>query len=408
MGQTAFPLDPEEPDLVLEPVIGWRMWKLRRLPGGGLLIESPVRPLPWMPREPARARCVATTGRGRPPHERCTCGLYAASSPERLRAAGVPLAGPRCSVTGTVAMWCRVIEHHFGYRGELGYPDRIRLVCAPCLLVAGSALPTRVFAGPTGELMALCASHAPDRTALEIAPAELQAELLSTYAVDLLPFEALAGVAHPEPVVPPPVVTSPPPRPPRTLAAEVRHEACALFGSGMGQLAIGVLVLAFFVLRGVGVLTSPPIPHPTPTRVASAGPDVSPPPRTGDPVRNEPPPPVEEPAQPFRLELVCGRLEGVVVTRTRCGPEVPALLGAATHPPDPRAECEMDGYTRKGRYSVCWFDLSGDGVPSPSRPETWRFPRVPFEDLFRTPDDLIRRDGLQAADRLRARRHRST
>ena len=157
MDQTAFPFEPEEPELALEPVIGWRIWRLRRSPRTGLVLESPLRPQLWPPNEPMRARCPATVGRGRPPHEGCTCGLYAASSAEHLRVAGVPLAGPTCSVIGTVAMWGRVIEHQMGYRSELGYPDRIRLVCAACLVSGGSVVPTTVHMGATDELIAACA-----------------------------------------------------------------------------------------------------------------------------------------------------------------------------------------------------------------------------------------------------------
>ena len=69
MGESPFHLDTQEPDLVLEPVIGWRVWRLRRDPDGVLVLESPLQALRWRPREPARARCHLTSTRGRSPHD---------------------------------------------------------------------------------------------------------------------------------------------------------------------------------------------------------------------------------------------------------------------------------------------------------------------------------------------------
>lgn len=376
MGQLTFPLDPQEPDLVLEPVIGWRMWRLRRRPGGGLLLESPTRPHPWLPMRPSRAQCPLTVGRGRPPHEGCACGLYAAASPERLRVSGVPLAGPGCSVVGTVAMWGRVIEHQTGFRGELAYPDRMRLVCAPCLLDTASGAPTAVFSGPTGELMALCVLHAPDARPLEVSPDELQAELLSTYAVDLLPAEALGDPVERAAVYAPGL-----PRRTRTLRAQARVEARELVRTVTGRVGIVTTIVLFFVLRALGVLTAPTIPGPTPVPVATASAPVTPLPGTGDPLRVELTEP-DDRFQPFPLKFFCGRLDGGVVTRARCGSGGGEVIGAAVYPPESRADCLTDGYTRKGRYSVCWIDLSEGGPSFPMHPEVWRLPGVRFEDLF--------------------------
>jgi len=378
MGQLTVPLDPQEPDLVLEPVIGWRMWRLRRRPGGALLLESPTRPHPWLPKEPSSAECPLTVSRGRSPHEGCACGLYAASSPERLRVSGVPLAGPGCSVVGTVAMWGRVIEHETGFRGELAYPDRIRLVCAPCLLDTASGAPTAVFSGPTGELMALCVLHAPDAQPLGVSPDQLQAQLLSTYAVDLLPAEALGDPVERAAVYAPGL-----PRRTRTLRAQARVEARELVRTVTGRVGIVTTIVLFFVLRALGVLTAPTIPGPTPAPVATVSAPVTPLPGTGDPLRLELTEPDDDGSLVFPLQFLCGELHGAVVTLTRCAARGNELLGGAVYPPESRAECPLDGYTRKGRYSVCWIGRSGGREPPP-RPEVWRLPGVRFEDVFRT------------------------
>jgi hypothetical protein len=182
------PLDVDPP-LSLEPIVGWRVWGLDRV-AGALTLRSVTRPDHW----PARDVMVATCLRHRGwtvPDEHCTCGLYAAASPERLVPSGV--LGMEGSVVGTVSMWGRVIEHTFGARSRFAYPARLRLVCGPCLAIgAGAVTPVRVL-GEDGSLKAVCQAHWSGPTARADPAAEVQAELLSTYGVELLPIEQLSG-----------------------------------------------------------------------------------------------------------------------------------------------------------------------------------------------------------------------
>ncbi len=189
------PLDVDPP-LSLEPVVGWRVWGLDRV-GGALTLRSVTRPDHW----PAKDVMVATCIQHRAwtvPDEHCTCGLYAAASPDYLAKSGVTRIGS--SVVGTASMWGRVIEHTRGARSRFAYPARLRLVCGLCLRVgAGAVTPVRVL-GDHGSLKAVCRTHWSGPTAHADPAADVEAELLSTYGVELLPIEQLSGGLRARPV----------------------------------------------------------------------------------------------------------------------------------------------------------------------------------------------------------------
>ena len=185
------------PDAI-EPVIGWRAWALARTPAG----EPELRPIiysgeTWPAREVARATCPPHARSGhRAPDPDCTCGLYAVDGLDRLPA----VVGRDVTVIGSVALWGTMVEHDSGFRAELGYPDRIRLVCGTCWQ-AGAFSPDVVGVAPTsrGTLLGLCERHARGVSDTEPAPRELEQRLLSTYAVDPMPEDAVREVAAVEP-----------------------------------------------------------------------------------------------------------------------------------------------------------------------------------------------------------------
>ena len=186
-----------------EAIDGWRLWRLGLAADGrpGLLPAGSGGTDAWVPRRAAEARCsVPALIRGsRRPHEapdlRCICGIHA------TRALGdaprdAP-AYPTPPVAGTVALWGRVIEHERGWRARFGYPSRLALVCTLCAgLEPGPGVPV-VMHRFDGQLYPLCELH---HRGIELPggrrtvdtgmdPAELQAQLLDVYAVDLLPFD---------------------------------------------------------------------------------------------------------------------------------------------------------------------------------------------------------------------------
>ncbi|HEX6230493.1 MAG TPA: hypothetical protein VF029_02140 [Actinomycetota bacterium] len=181
-----------EPTRVVEPILGWRTWALSGSSGGGDLRLLPIgrHGAPWPPRTPAEADCRRRRAHGEPPAPDCRCGLHATHLPGPLRQARDP------AVLGRVALWGRVIEHERGYRARYAYPQRLRLVCPLCLWRSGPAPPQAcevVVRHRGGRMVPFCTADLelserygyPIRRRLDAAAVE--AELLSGYAVDLLP-----------------------------------------------------------------------------------------------------------------------------------------------------------------------------------------------------------------------------
>ena len=119
--------------------------------------------------------------------EGCTCGLYAASTPEALARAGV--FNPGTGVVGAIAMWGRVVEHGRGARSEFAYPARLRLVCGSCLAQGSGAVAPVEVVESGGGLVPFCRRHLGGRHGRTVPATAIQAELLSTFGVELLPIE---------------------------------------------------------------------------------------------------------------------------------------------------------------------------------------------------------------------------
>jgi hypothetical protein len=197
------------PRLATEPVTGWRVWRLIDDDAGPRLGSITVSGR-WSPREPFVATCAASGGRRPPgrasssgghrvPDEACSCGVYAASTPEHLANSGA--IGTTASVVGTVAMWGTVVEHDAGARSAFAYPARVRLVCATCLSDGRGAVVPRFVVGTGDATTALCRRHGLGRAGSRQPAADVEARLLSTYAVDLLPLEPVASTMR-DPVPP--------------------------------------------------------------------------------------------------------------------------------------------------------------------------------------------------------------
>jgi hypothetical protein len=161
--------------------VGWRVWQLIRLPDGDLRLSAVAHAMVWPPRVATPATCARASHPA--PQADCTCGYYSSSSVQDLAAAGVFARG--IGVIGTVSMWGTVVEHSRGARSRFAYPSRLRLVCSPCLQLGWIVDPITVVGG--ARLTPVCDRHRRSRgKGHEPAPA-LQAQLLSTYGVDLLP-----------------------------------------------------------------------------------------------------------------------------------------------------------------------------------------------------------------------------
>jgi hypothetical protein len=177
----------------LEPLEGWRAWRLVRRPDGRLGLGSLFSPKErWAERRAARAVCAVEASFHAAPAVDCRCGYYAYADPARLAGAS-----RRSAVIGSVAMWGSVVGHDFGYRAEYAYPQRLRLVCGRCLRIGRDRAPAWLVER-YDELTAVCARHAPRvRRSGRLPAAAAESELLGAYAVDLLP---ATGLRPPPPV----------------------------------------------------------------------------------------------------------------------------------------------------------------------------------------------------------------
>ena len=334
---------PSGPPLSIEPVIGWRTWSIE-LNDDGVCLTSPMQDYDWQPRQPNRARCRSHFGR-QLPNPGCGCGLYAVSQLGRLPAAvGAHL--PFAAV-GSVAMWGRVIEHTAGYRGELAYPDRIRLVCGRCFVARRDAVPTRVEHSNEGRVVPVCDAHATeDRLWLEgMTPAELEQEVLSAYAVDVLPLETLhrAGFRVG-------------PVPPTGLIPNARAELRQLRRSRSVVAALVSLVAALLLVRALGLFPSPAAVD-GPREVAAGVPIA-----IDQPFSDalHPVPTIERKGPVVRRHhsfgIVCADRVGDRADIVGCGRG--ELLGFYESPAKPRRTCKPgDAYSRRPGFTVCWLDV---------------------------------------------------
>ena len=181
----------DEIPLSIEPVLGWRVWRLTRV-RGELRLQALAHPDTWTPNEATPARCSLASHEGAP-LKSCSCGYYAASSVENLATAGV--FNREVGVIGAIAMWGTVIEHGRGARSEYAYPARLRLVCSRCLQDGAIVDPVSVVSD--GCLVPLCGRHWRSRGHGQLPAPAVQEELLATYGVELLPRPRLARIRRP-------------------------------------------------------------------------------------------------------------------------------------------------------------------------------------------------------------------
>ncbi|MGE5225606.1 MAG: hypothetical protein ACM3OO_01895 [Planctomycetaceae bacterium] len=376
----ATPELPCDPDLSVEPVLGWRVWRLERR-AGRLTLVSVTRDDPWPAQEPMRAACQ----RGHTsPALGCVCGIYAAGSPEDLGAIGI--LQPSTTVVGAVAMWGTVVEHRRGARSSVAYPARLRLVCGPCLSSGAGAVEAAAAADRGGPVIVGCRRHRPAGPGTKSAE-DLQAELLSTYAVDLLPIDRVARAMRR------PRIASPATGARRTARSRNPLELVAIAIFAVLRFAIGAVMtltlLAWALAIGGAVIggvvhafTADARPSAAVSAAATPHPRLlDAPPR--DAARRYPPHHRVLPQPIPRFAIVCGVQDGRAIRllpSKGCLGIEGSLLGFAeqTPPKGARHDCASmwDAYSKGDDFSVCWTAFSGPHVrPWATSPDPFTTPK---------------------------------
>jgi hypothetical protein len=323
-------------DIVVEPVAGWRVWRLTSV-DGEVRLAAVARGSVWPPLLPMGASCPQHA-EGEVPGADCMCGLYAASSLRALAHAGV-LANRHVGVVGSIEMWGRVVEHDRGTRSALAYPSRLRLVCGPCMAERrGPVTPVKVLERGA-DLAPVCARHlGPGEQGRPAA--EVEQELLGAYAVEILPAQtAMAGLR------------------PRRGAAAILRRLDALprlperFRSAARASVAIVTVLALAVALSTSRQPEPGRALPAPASGAGSSHVESN--RGGTGLAPSVP-------QQHHLPILCGVVEAGLIQRTACRAGHADAVGFPSSPAAPRSSCdgESEVYTRGGGRSVCWLVLA--------------------------------------------------
>lgn len=325
-------------DLVVEPVAGWRVWRLTSV-GGEVRLAAVARRSVWPPLRPMGATCPHHDPDDVPGAD-CMCGLYAASTLRALARAGV-LANRHVGAVGSIEMWGRVVEHSRGTRAALAYPSRLRLVCGSCLAERrGPVDPIEVVV--RGEdLDPVCARHlGPGEHGRPAA--DVQQEVLGAYAVEVLPPQtALAGLR------------------PRAGSAVIlrRLDALPRIPGRFRSAARGAVAIVTVLALGVAFSTIQrpdrvaALVSPSARSVAAGATSGVATDRGGTAVA-----PASVPQQQA-LPVICGVVAAGEIQRTACRQGRADAFGITSSPPAPRSSCEgeLQVYTRAGSRSVCWL-----------------------------------------------------
>jgi hypothetical protein len=371
---------PEEVPLSIEPVVGWRAWRLMGDPTEPRL-GSMVHGAVWTPQEATPARCAASGGHDHPAPDRgCSCGYYAADSFASLT--GARVFSNEVGVLGAIGMWGTVIEHTSGARSQFAYPARLRLVCGPCIAAKVVRDPVTVLV-EAGRLLPRCRRHA--GMARGMPAATVEAALLDAYAVELLPRPSILRRTRwaivPEGGAPTPAQIG------VWFVTAVFLVIRFLIGAAIALWVFGLAVaIGWGIVSGVfhavagddpGSLSTPSASVMTEAtsgstlwvRGASARQL-----RGTEPHRGRPPVP-----KPPNIAITCGVGHGDRIEFVKCSDPRSDLFGFAeqSDPEGIRKDCfgPMDAYTSGPHWSACWIAMPSAWIhPWPSSPNPFVAP----------------------------------
>jgi hypothetical protein len=120
----------------IEPVVGWRCWRVIDTPDG-FELASVNRTTRWPAGLALEATCSVDASHGTPVPE-CACGIYAARAPDLVVGCFPPVVRSAATIiapavlgydtvvaVGLVSLWGDVIEGALGWRGQYAYPREL-------------------------------------------------------------------------------------------------------------------------------------------------------------------------------------------------------------------------------------------------------------------------------------------
>jgi hypothetical protein len=107
---------------VTQPIVGWRIWRVRNE-----LLCATVWGTPWWPQVRVEPVCQQELDHAAPQRD-CECGVYAFKSREDAAALAREKVDHDVIALGRVSLWGRVIETERGYRAAHAYPYDIELL----------------------------------------------------------------------------------------------------------------------------------------------------------------------------------------------------------------------------------------------------------------------------------------
>jgi hypothetical protein len=130
-------------EIYTEPIVGWRLWHVRRHDGEHRLESFTCQHVSWPARRRFEARC--STHGGAAPAQGHECGIYAFRTRQLAedllrrytgvrqhygrRFAELPPLRRGCPIAlGRVSLWGRVLARENGFRAQFAYPYELLLI----------------------------------------------------------------------------------------------------------------------------------------------------------------------------------------------------------------------------------------------------------------------------------------
>jgi hypothetical protein len=176
------------PDTI-EPVVGWRCWRVHDTRDGFVLVSA-SNETRWPARLALEAACRSAPAH-EPPQVACSCGIYAAKEPGLVLGYFPPVVSRAATiiapailgydtvvVVGLVSLWGEVVEGVRGWRGRYAYPRELFVPSAIRHYRRGRGTRFEVFDSPALADSLAALYDVPAHVTRTVNPRELELQCL--------------------------------------------------------------------------------------------------------------------------------------------------------------------------------------------------------------------------------------